>query len=137
MRAFTHILLLLCLAIQAPSLDWRSARCMAGFSAQGRAFCRQACQLDRQSLLARGSHAADLRQEKTCGDFSLRQAPEALAIKPLVISAAAQGQACLALAPHSFTLQVAPCSLMAALPQASGLPAPPALRLPYAQAPPA
>jgi hypothetical protein len=134
MRTFTHILLLLCLAIQAPSLDWRSARCMAGFSAQGRQFCRQACQLDRQALLARGANAADLRQERTCGDFSLRQAPEGLALKPT--APALQDHAFLALSPRT-TLQDAPCTLMAAFPQAPGLPAAPGLRLPYAQAPPA
>jgi hypothetical protein len=134
MRALTHILLLLCLALQAPSLDWRSARCMAGFSAQGRAFCRQACQLDRQALASRGAHAADLRQEKTCGDFSLRQAPEALALK--AAAKALPSQACLALSPFGLTLQD-PAYPMAALPQAFSLPARPGLRLPFAQAPPA
>jgi|GEM_PF-7092863 hypothetical protein len=136
MRAFTHILLLLCLAIQAPSLDWSPARCMAGFSAQGREFCRQACQLDRQALASRGANAADLRQEKTCGDFSLRQAPEALLLRAQAHAAAPASQACLAPSPRTI-LQDAPCSLMAALPQAAGLPETPGLRLPFAQAPPA
>ncbi len=136
MRAFTHILLLLALALQVPSLDWRCARPLAGFSAAGREFCRQACQQDRLALAARGAHAADLRQEASCGNFALSPEPEAPALKDAAQAAPLAGQACLALFVPRTTPQDAPFP-MAAPSQAPGLPATPGLRLPYAQAPPA
>jgi hypothetical protein len=135
MRAVIHLMLLFCLALQMPSLEWRCTRSMGGFSAQGREFCRQACQQDRLALASRGAHAADLRQEATCGNFALSPVLEALVLQATP-NDSSSSQACLAVPSPSLTLQDAPFP-MAALPQAAGLPARPGLRLPYAQAPPA
>jgi hypothetical protein len=82
-KTLMHLLFILALWAQMPSVAWLCKVDMRGFSSEGQQFCAQACMAERAVLDAQPTGYARIAQDAVCGGFRVASMAEGEAASAL------------------------------------------------------